>query len=108
MVLATCVIRKLYAQFKNHTMAIAEVCFAIVPRKLISLNILTKRRLLRVPKMITSVPTCIPPVEPSSTSRRAESPNAEPNGRKPSGITGVGPTSIIHENRNKQSSLKIK
>ena len=60
---------------------------------------------MRVPKMTTSALSCISSLEPSSTPRRAESPNAEPNGRKPSGITGVGPTSVIHENR---SSLKIK
>lgn len=52
---------------------------------------------MRVPKMITSVPRLITSLEPSSISRIAESPNARPNGRKPSGITTVGPPTIIHD-----------
>ena len=47
--------------------------------------------------MITSVPRLITSLESSSTSRIAESPYAGPNGRKPSGMTTVGPPTIVHD-----------
>ena len=47
--------------------------------------------------MTTSALSCISSLEPSSTPRRAESPNVEPNGRKPSGITGVGAPTKVHK-----------